>query len=206
MDNDGFSVKEDLTESVNINLDPFNNYAEYFKSLSKSVRQNLRTAKNRIQKDGAQFSLQVFNGKEVTRKDFNSMINVFLNRHECRYGTPSTVLLKWYYRHFDYYFNSIKKDESTKIAFLRIDNRIAAFFIGFYDKNCKSVFIPRLAISDIFSRYSPGYLLVSEYIKICFDCNIRNVDLLSGTEKYKFDLGGKMYNRYRISLKVIESI
>ena len=46
---------------------------------------------------------------------------------------------------------------------LLINNEIAAFFMGYEYRDI--IYIPRLAINDEFSKYSPGFIIINEYLK-----------------------------------------
>lgn len=90
------------------------------------------------------------------------------------------------------------------ICALRIDGQIAAFFEGFKDE--QSILIPRLAIDTDYDRYSPGLLLCTEAIRSCYKVGgIARFNLLRGTEKYKYDLGGNTYftNNIEIDLRSV---
>lgn len=113
---------------------------------------------------------------------------------------------------FDYVSKGVMLDNGI-ICALRIDGQIAAFFEGFKDE--QSILIPRLAIDTDYDslaidtdydRYSPGLLLCTEAIRSCYKVGgIARFNLLRGTEKYKYDLGGNTYftNNIEIDLRSV---
>lgn len=90
------------------------------------------------------------------------------------------------------------------MQFIYICGEIAGFCSGYIDHD--TFVVPRLSIVNDFSRYSPGYLLISESIK-WFGINSRSVriiDLSEGTEQYKLDLGGIVYKKNDFTIKRIK--
>lgn len=97
------------------------------------------------------------------------------------------------------------KRRSKKHLFLWLRNRTTENRKGKKAQNIKgkwqsknfrqgSILVPRLAINEKYKRYSPGLILCNEIIKECYRSGkIRCLNLLRGTEKYKYDLGGKTY-------------
>ena len=88
-------------------------------------------------------------------------------------------------------YQGVVKEHGTVCALL-IDGEVAAFLEGFIDKS--SILVPRLAINEKYKRYSPGLIYVMKLLKsVTGSEKIRCLNLLRGTEKYKYDLGGKTY-------------
>ena len=61
------------------------------------------------------------------------------------------------------------------------------------------VIVPKLAIDSDYSFYSPGVIMISEYIKKLCSNNNNNeyyIDLSRGDERYKTVLGGIVYYNY----------
>ena len=76
--------------------------------------------------------------------------------------------------------------------------------MGLTDKNNKSIIIPRIAIDDAFSFYSPGLCLINETIKhLIENTEYANLDLCDGDEKYKFDMGGTEYLTYKLNISIL---
>lgn len=197
--------KSPLVQLMNVE-DTFNNYAislncyeEYFNALSKSTRQNVRTAYNRINKDGFQYQLEIYNSySELTEEKLN-VLNKLYHKRKADWvdgeilseKTQNKVLKR------DVIYNGVRKLDNTIVALLKIDSKVAAFFIGFTYKN--GICIPRLAIDIEFGRYSPGMILINEYLKKIRNSERYVFDLCRGDEKYKSSLGGEKSITYRLS-------
>lgn len=86
---------------------------------------------------------------------------------------------------------------------LLIDGKVGAFMHGFYNEGLKSFEVPKLAMNEEYSWYSPGLVLVNETAKkFIEDGHIQYIDLTRGTEKYKTDMGGQFYETHAITIKL----
>lgn len=175
----------------------YDNYEDYFNRLSKHIRQNLRTAYNRISKAGYTVELSVYSQKSGSIKTktgkqlLKECINIYIKRQAEQYGHKGRY---WdiKYRCTNYVSRSVNCEEFVLIV-LQINNNAAAFMEGYYNPRLNVIEIPRLAINSEFSFFSPGVLLVNETMKYIYKNNISALDLCRGTERYKTDLGGDIY-------------
>lgn len=194
-----YSICKEIVQNVKIMFDK--GYEYWFSSLRKSVKQNLRTAYNRIMKDGLEYEIQFYNGGEIPKELLENLVDIYNRRHSEHYGVKTSILKKFYMQHLDFSTRDLYKNHDARHCVLYIDHKIAAFYSGYYDIATNSVVIPRLSIDTNFSRYSPGYVLLNEAIKYFSTNNLINcIDLTTGTEKYKMDLGGMVYNRINFNL------
>ena len=191
-----------ITENVRI---PFNNgYEIWHSTLRKSVRQNLRTAYNRLKTDGLSMRFEMHMGGEVSTALMKQLVEVYNNRHEIQYGVKTTKLKRLYMEKFDFSTLSLKNNQNARHGIIHIDNNIAGFFSGYYDAGLASIVIPRLSIDPKYGRYSPGYLLINEAIKwFEKDEKVQCLDLSTGCEKYKLDLGGEIYLKGKYTITKI---
>ncbi|MBP3314116.1 MAG: GNAT family N-acetyltransferase [Oscillospiraceae bacterium] len=166
-----------------------NDFEEYSASLSKNTRQNLRTAYNRLQKDEKTFELQVVDHHAMSRNLRHKLLKIYADRQVKHYRKAGGYLYRLFIRYIDVGTILHKEFPEVKSFVLRIDGQIAGYFDALY-KDCEVV-IPRLAIDDTFSRYSPGVLLLNESIRYFYDSTaIRTIDLTHGNEQYKVAMGG----------------
>ena len=171
-------------------------YQEYFNSLSKSNRQNIRTAYNKLTKDDKEYHLECLQGFSINKTIIKQQIGIYNKRALEQRAKRRSIITKFK----QLYFNPItvacmRLDNAISFNFY-INNRIAAFMIGF-KTNFNSIVIPRLAIDSEFAKYMPGKLLINEAIKyLVAHSDIRNIDLSRGDEKYKYDMGGKTHYNY----------
>lgn len=168
-----------------------NNYKNYYESLSKSMRQNVRTSYNRLTTDRKNYFLEVHNSISV--KICKEIDEVYIKRKK----TWNGVETKTVNRFRDIVYSSVNKLREGKMCILRIDNEVAAFFIGYEGEDV--IHIPRLAINEKYARYSPGIVLINEYLKL----EITSIfDLGRGQETYKIKLNGVMYKTYNLICEV----
>lgn len=195
-------VKEEspLTKMLK-SSESFNNYAifikdyeTYFSSLSKSTRQNIRTAYNRLEKDGHKYKECIFNkdSKEI-EKILGYCNEIYHKRKKDWVKTEIeyTPLVKRKVLKRDVINQSVRSLEEAIVVVLFIDEIPAGYFIGLKYEN--GIYIPRLAIDVKFARYSPGMILINEYLKkIKLNEKAYIFDLCRGEEKYKSFLKGEI--------------
>ncbi len=178
----------------NVNIFIGNDYDSYFSALSKHTRQNVRTAYNRIKKDGKEFSVFFSLHKPIARSVLNQIIDLYCERHSTRYNVRSSKLKNFYLKYFDFSTICQQKSRDNIYAILYIDGKIAAFLSGLLDINTNSAIIPRLSIDEDFYKYSPGVILINEVAKRFAEIKeLNNLDLSKGNEKYKISMGGEIY-------------
>lgn len=173
-------------------------FDEYFKGLSKSARQNIRTAYNRLSTDGLPIDLQVFS-RGGYGLPLNDIINLYVLRHEKKYAVKTGVLKKWFLKTQSFATRLYLQSPNAMTFVLYINGSMAAFMSGLSDSG--RLIIPRLSIDESFRRYSPGMLLVTEAIKYLIKSTDINVlDLSQGDEPYKYNLGATEHFSYRYRL------
>lgn len=171
-------------------------HEEYFDHLGKKAKQNVRTAYNRLNRDGHDYNMKAFQKGDGSldsaegKKVFSKCLDVYIKRQTEKYG-KNPLYSSVSYRHFNYVTKSIQEENGIILA-LFIDGEIAAFMGGYVNANSESIEIPWLAMDEKFAFYSPGMILVNEVMKYLHETDALNtLDLCRGTEKYKLDMGGK---------------
>ena len=173
------------------------NYDDYYSSMSKHARQNLRTAYNRLKTDGVQLDFEFVLGK--TDKSVAKKLNkIYLGRRASKYKNMN--LLKRLVYLVDEPISRVCFGlENSFSAVVKLDGKPVAFMAGVV-KNGEGI-VPRLAIDDKFARYSTGVILVNETIKKLIENQIYVLDLATGEEKYKFQMGGELHNNFEFVVK-----
>jgi len=187
-------------ENVNINI-AYKDYDEYFATLSKHAKQNLRTAYNRAERDEKKIVLVCYSGDTKTlkknakaRKDIEACMKLYTKRQLKTYVEERALTYTFRTRMFHYLSVSAKTNKNGFFAILKLNGEVAAFMQGFYDPFDKEYEIPRLAMNDEMKFYSPGMILVAEVIKKYIgDKGVTHLNLLRGNEPYKFAMGGEVY-------------
>ena len=166
-------------------------YDVYNKMLSKSTRQNLRTAYNRLNADGRLLEFKVLVGE--SNWDYAPFIDLYNARHATRYGVKTSCLKRWFLLHQSFATLNYTKNKNGLTLALYIDGKLAAFMSGMLGKKQEYV-VPRLSINDDFGFYSPGMLLLNEAIKYFIaETDVRHLDLSQGEEPYKYKMGGELH-------------
>ena len=189
---------------VSVNLG--DDYLNYLKTLTKSVRQNLRTANNRKEKNNIKQKYNVLSNVDASNIDFQRLKQMYFkrNRHKGNNVGWKSRLLKFLNYGFghkpDMFDTKAIKDTDFTLAELFLDDKLAAYFFGFRSES--RIEINRVVINDEFKFYSPGLLLLTRYIETEIPNGLRELDLTVGDEKYKYDLGGKEHLIYNVKIKV----
>ncbi|MBR2391785.1 MAG: GNAT family N-acetyltransferase [Clostridia bacterium] len=192
---DGLVEFENLANCVKISYTE--SYDDYYQSMSKNARQNLRTAYNRIATDGLKFEFEFFMGK-TEKKLAKKLKNIYLNRRANKYKNMN-FLKKLIYKIDEPISKVCFGLENSFSAVVKLDSKPVAFMAGVV-KNGEAV-VPRLAIDDRFARYSTGVILINETIKKFIEQKVFVLDLATGEEKYKFQMGGELHTNYQIAIK-----
>lgn len=184
-------------------------YEIYFQNLSKSVRQNIRTAYNRASKNKVSFQLEVFTKEDRDQINWEHLKELYQKRNHLR--KQKMYWKSALYYQLDYLFGKEKdlfdyeatKETDFTLAVLKMNEEIATYFFGFQTNN--NLEINRVVINDYFKFYSPGLILFNEFIQQ----NIQHLDLIDltvGDEKYKFDLGGEKHLIFSGKIKLNEAV
>lgn len=197
--------KYEYTSRLAFNIPVPADYDTWFSSLSKNTRQNIRTAHNRLKKDGQEYTFEILKGDTVSRKDFWTVCKLYRTRSmEWSFQYQGSDLKYWIKVVHDYMKGitqrSLFKVKESALYTIKINGRMVAFMIAYLYNG--RLLVPRLAINSKYGKYSPGGLLLQETVKYytarlgSFD-----LDLGRGEEKYKSTYGGELYriNRFFIN-------
>ena len=148
--------------NTHINLD-FDDYSSYVRTLGKHAAQNLRTAYNRIKRDGHVIS---FDFKVHPKHIPNEVTRLYAVRQAEHYRGQSRLKFRDWIRWclFKDGFQ-IMTSPIGFLAMLKIDEKCAAFMGGMINPRCKMLEVPKLAIDIGYKFYSPGLLLMSEMVR-----------------------------------------
>lgn len=164
---------------------------EYYNGLSKSIRQTIRTSYNRLNKDGVEHKLIINQGQGISNRYNNKLLYLYKKRYsewDGKNNAENRVNLIETIRNFlagkDPFLLFAKNTHSYIVSYL-IDDNLAAYFIALADD--KGYFIvPTLVHNSDYKKYSPGLLIIFEFIsKILKESDICIFDLSRGNEEYK---------------------
>ena len=191
-------AKDHVRKTSNVLIKFPKEFDDYIALLSKSVRQNIRTAYNRLKADGHDIRLDVYSGG-VDNLPVSEIIDLYCDRHNDRYGVKTGLLRKLFLKSQSFATRYYRYSPNAITFILRVDGQLAAFMSGLSVKN--RFVVPHLSIDNRVKRYSPGVLLIIETIKYLeHNTDIDVLDLSQGEEDYKYKLGGQEHLSYRFTL------
>lgn len=97
----------------NVLIDFSHGYDAWFQTLSKSSRQNIRTAYNRLQKDGKSLRVEVSGGKQISRAMMGKLLDIYIKRHNERYHVKTSAMKSIYLRYLDFSTRALIKSPSA---------------------------------------------------------------------------------------------
>ena len=169
-------------------------YDDYYASLSKHQRQNIRTSYNRLAADGISFSLDYFDEVHpINSSVWHQCEQMYEARHDYMVSNP---FRQWWERYTNPYHHIMINHPERLIFVLYTNSTPIAYMAGLYSREQKSYYIPRLCIDEQYSRYSPGIVLVNEVAKRLISMGTEVMDLMEGDEPYKLAMGGFVHNNY----------
>lgn len=181
-------------------LDVPNSSDSYYESLSKNTRQNIRTANNRLEKEGLCISYNFVDESTSRDKCVQIRQEMFLKKYE-----KVPLLRKIKYRlvnKFKYHYpkcNPIYDYADSKIMTAYVGDNLASFFCYLLDESKRSVVVISAGTNPNFAWFSPGILLMYNFVNhIIFEKKYGIIDFTRGDEKYKFSLGGASYNYHTV--------
>lgn len=172
---------------------------QWYQTLSKSTRQNLRTAKNRMNRDGIYYTVtfddhtvdkQICIANRARRSKMKSIRDTKVN------------WIKQLKRHLKTIYCALPSqggylpildDPHAKIMTLStIDGNLMAYFHYGYDEIHNEIVVISAGVMEGYERYSPGMVLMQAYIESAINKRkLRVIDFTRGDEPYKLALGGK---------------
>lgn len=186
--------------NVSVKVNVTHSREQYTQSLSKSTRQNLRTALNRMKKDNIQYKYEVVNGRledelveellECHRqrvisknRERNSLINMLKNIYRIS-------LLDNMEKNNNIIRNAMKQFDNSITVVVKLDGKLVGYLYGFKDE--KIIRIVHNCYYEQYGFYSPVFRGTYDFVVDCCDNEIISyVDFTRGDEPYKYKLNGE---------------
>ena len=166
-------------------------YDEYYNLLSKSSRQTIRTAHNRVKTDNKNLSFDFYlNGKNIPLKAAVQIKDLVLKREAEINGNEqasfdnSTNIKSIIDIIRDPIYRFSMHEKNSFCATLLIDGVLAAAVIAMESKG--NIIVPSFAHNSSLDRYYPGVLLIDEIFKHICGKKYGTFDLSRGNERYKY--------------------
>ncbi len=187
-------VEETSTDCVGLEIPA--TIDDYHKRLSKHARQNLRTAKNRADKDGIAFRYCFDDSlvdKEICKAMRETRVVAKVHKGSASQGIKHKIinyvrsLLEIKYP----VFLPFIVDSKSKMLTVYDGDKLCAFFNYGIDSFHKKVVLMAVGTNNVYARYSPGMLAMYSFITSNIESGIiKYVDFTRGNEPYKTALGG----------------
>lgn len=189
-----------VTENICVGLHLPESEEEYNRILSKNSRQNIRTARNRAEKDNIEFIYNL-NDENIDLNDFSKFRSVRVtekNRFDGMnlkwriFNFVSTRILRRGWYKFKEYAPYTHDRNSRFISLKTKDGTLCAAFNYGIDSKHHQIVLMAVSTNENYARYSPGILLLHTFIlNIIEQKEILSVDFTRGNERYKYALGGR---------------
>ena len=176
---------------------------EFYRSLSKHTRQNLRTARNRLEKDGKTYRMEILHGRQ-SGSFANSLDEIHTKRVKSKNRNQQTDSLRKISRFFmnkhlekkqrqyNIVVESMQSNEASYYCIVYIDDNIVGYLYGLADG--KAIRIMQNCFDEEYKYYSPLFCGSYDAISTEINCAVKRYeefDFTRGDEEYKYKLGGQ---------------
>lgn len=165
---------------------------EYLESLDRVDRKELKRKLRRL--ETVQYVYRSID--TLTQTDFEE----FVRLHKLSSGEKDQFMSNSMEQFFWDLITVEKKGWKTNLSFLQIEGKNASAILSF--ENQSELFGYNSGYDPSFNYYSAGLLLHAFKIKEAIEKGKKTYDFLRGTERYKYDLGGKDMNLYKIEMEL----
>lgn len=190
--------KQDSTVSVAVNK--CESAEDYNKILSKHVRQNLRTAVNRMNKDGIKYEYKIIWGKIEDCSLLEQLRELHIERMSVKNNVDTDLIHKLSSKVRIFYkrrkelsnnivYESMKIMENSVFVIVYLNNQISGYLYGLYESH--KVYIMQNCFKNEYKFYSPMFRGTYDFLIDCYQNDmIQQVDFTRGNENYKYQLAG----------------
>ena len=167
---------------------------QFLSAMKKKDRHEIRRKINRIQRQAENFSYTITNSAT-----FSEDIECFLQLH----GKSNTQKMAFMNQKRKRFFLEMARiflqKEWLELLFLEANGAKLAALLNFKYKD--TVYVYNSGYDPEFSRWSPGWVLISYSIQHAIEGGTKNYDFLRGNESYKYRFGAKDFEVYRYTIK-----
>lgn len=200
-----FALRKDIvTTCVSLPIPEDNE--KYKKLLSKNSRQNIRTARNRLNKDGLNIrfsfndkpNLEICSRMRAKRVVKKNEVKTFVDWLRLKKREILAKVEITFPSYLPFY-----ADKESLFMTAYINNELAAFFNYAYDEHHSEILLMAVGTNEKFIRYSPGVLLIYEYVISQIESKkIKTLDFTRGDEPYKYHLGGSEHLIHSVEFSI----
>ena len=173
---------------ISVNLLLPGQYEDYLQNLTKKNRHELNRKKRKFSEQIVSFELLSSSEKEI--------FNIFVSQHKKSKGKKGKFMTK----NVEAYFEELLKLDGWKIYYLNTDKGVVSTAFCYENKN--GCYLYNSSRNNQFNSINPGIVLNDLIIQGLIRDRKAFFDFLKGTERYKFDLGGKSVQLYDLSISL----
>ena len=173
---------------ISVNLLLPEQYDDYLQNLTKKNRHELNRKKRK-------FSDQV-NSFELLESRENEIFKIFVSQHKKSKGKKGKFMTE----NVEAYFEKLLNLDGWKIYYLSTDKGVVS--TAFCYENTNGCYLYNSSRDNDFNSINPGIVLNDLIIQGLIHNGKSFFDFLKGTERYKFDLGGKSVQLYDLNVSL----
>ena len=173
-----FSV-EDEEVSPRIELPP--TWDEYLVHLNKKNRHELRRKRRRLEEAGG------WTIAETSAETLAGDLETFFDLHAASTRAKADFLTEDVKRFFRHICSHLEEEGWLSLRSLVFEGKPLAAVLGFVYRGRQLLY--NSGYDPEYNRLGPGFVLMSEEIRLAIEAGLTEVDFLRGNEKYKYDLG-----------------
>lgn len=189
-----------LDSTVSVAVSKAESAEKYTKSLSKHVRQNLRTALNRMNKDGIEYEHKVVFGKILDIDMLDELRKLHIERMNEKNNVGTDLIhkissvVRIYYRkkkelHNNIVYESMRTMENSVFVLVYLNGQICGYLYGLQEQH--TIRIMQNCFRSEYKFYSPMFRGTYDFLLDCYQkSDIQKVDFTRGNESYKYQLAG----------------
>ena len=181
------SLKVKKTD-ISVNLALPETYKDYLQNLTKKKRHELNRKKRKFVDQIESFEL-----KESKDQD---IFDIFILQHRDSKGEKGKFMNK----EVEYYFKNLLSLDGWQIYY--IDTNKGVLSTAFCYKNETGCYLYNSSRNNEFNSVNPGIVLIDLIIQLLIEKELSFFDFLKGTERYKYDLGGKSVQLYDLIMNI----
>ena len=171
---------------ISVNLLLPEQYDDYLQNLTKKNRHELSRKKRK-------FSDQV-DSFELLESRENEIFKIFVSQHKNSKGEKGKFMTE----SVEAYFEELLNLDGWKIYYLNTNKGVVS--TAFCYENNNGCYLYNSSRDNEFNSLNPGIVLNDLIIQCLIHNGKSFFDFLKGTERYKFDLGGKSVQLYDLNL------
>ena len=173
---------------ISVNLLLPEQYDDYLQNLTKKNRHELNRKKRKFSDQIDSFELLESQGEEI--------FNIFVSQHKKSKGEKRKFMTK----SVESYFEELLNLDGWKIYYLNTDRGVVS--TAFCYENDNGCYLYNSSRDNEFNSINPGIVLNDLIIQGLIHQGKSFFDFLKGTERYKFDLGGKPVQLYDLNVSL----